>query len=76
MKIKILRLQIIVEFKVIPEERRDLGSIKNLSLRKTDPKNWKREQFLCMGGQLTLKSMSECLGKQFRFLQLELPIGR
>lgn len=27
-------------------------------------------------GQLTVESMSECLGKQFRFLQLELPIGR
>lgn len=52
MKIKILRLQIIVEFKVIPEEMRDLGSIKSLSLRKTDLENWKREQFLCMKDNL------------------------
>lgn len=28
MKIKILRLKIIVEFKVIPEKRKDLGSLK------------------------------------------------
>lgn len=35
MKIKILRLQIIVEFKVIPEERRGLGSIKFKSGRLT-----------------------------------------